>query len=300
MKKNKFDLYASLPTEKLNTATADIDRVPLIEVLRKINREDRLVPEAVAGQIKEIAKGAKLISASFLEGKKIFFIGAGTSGRLGVLEASELPPTYGVKPSQFVAVMAGGQRAVFHSREGAEDVYDDGYREIEKKASRGDTVIGIAASGVTPYVQGALDAAEKKGARTIFVTCNKKSSPSNAAVRIAADVGPEPINGSTRMKSGTATKLILNMLTTSAMVISGKVYKNWMVDLKKTSFKLQMRCERITAQICGITPEKARELLKKTSYRVKEAIVMAKLGVSLKEARKLIDKHKGFLKDIIE
>lgn len=300
MNKNKFSLYASLPTEKINSFTTDIDRIPLIEVLKKLNHEDTLVPRAVSKELHSIAKGAKIISKTFLSGKRVFFIGAGTSGRLGVLEAAELPPTYGVSPSQFVAIMAGGHSAVFLSREGAEDIYEDGYREIKKRASKGDTVIGIAASGITPYVQGAIDAAHKIGAKSIFVTCNKKNHPKNATVKVAVDVGPEPINGSTRMKSGTATKLILNMLTTSAMVISGKVYKNWMVDVKKTSFKLQMRCERITAQICNISPEDAKALLKKTSYNVKEAIVMNKLSVDIKKARYLLKKHKGFLKDIIE
>ncbi len=300
MSKNKFNLYASLPTEKINSSTIDIDRVSLLEVLKKLNHEDTLVPKAISEELSSIARGAKIISKTFLSGKKVFFIGAGTSGRLGVLEAAELPPTYGVSPSQFVAIMAGGHSAVFLSREGAEDVYEDGYKQIKEKAARGDTVIGIAASGITPYVQGAVDAAREIGAKSIFVTCNKKSNPKNATVRIAVDIGPEPINGSTRMKSGTATKLILNMLTTSAMVISGKVYKNWMVDVKKTSLKLQMRCERITAQICDISPEEARALLKKTSYNVKEAIVMQKLSVDLKKAKYLIKKHKGFLKDIIE
>ncbi|MEW5951891.1 MAG: N-acetylmuramic acid 6-phosphate etherase [Elusimicrobia bacterium] len=300
MNKDKFGLYASLPTEQINKNTQDIDRVSLEEVLIKLNREDITVPKAVGKEIKNIASGAKLISKAFLNGKNIFFIGAGTSGRLGVLEASELPPTYGVEPDRFTAIMAGGEKAVFMSKEGAEDIYEDGKKEILKRAKKGDIVIGIAASGVTPYVQGAMDAAIKKGAKTIFVTCNKKSKPKSAQVIIAADVGPEPINGSTRMKSGTATKLILNMLTTSAMVISGKVYKNWMVDLKKTSFKLKMRCERITAQICGISPKEAEKILKKTDYRVKEAIVVCKLKTDVKKAALLLKKHKGFLKDIIE
>ncbi len=301
MKNNaKFSLYASLPTEKINKNTADIDRIPLEKVLLKLNREDMKVPKAVGREIKSIAAGAKIISKAFLSGKNTFFIGAGTSGRLGVLEAAELPPTYGVEPERFTAVMAGGNNAVFLSKEGAEDVYEDGKKEIMKRAKAGDVVVGIAASGVTPYVQGAMDAAKARKAGTIFVTCNVNSKPKSADIIIAADPGPEPVNGSTRMKSGTATKLILNMLTTSAMIISGKVYKNWMVDLKKTSFKLKMRCERILSQICKIPPQEAERILLKHGYRVKEAIVACKLNLSSKQAKALLKKKKGFLKDIIE
>jgi len=295
-----FKKYADLPTEKINPATRNIDRISLRGILEKLNEEDGEVPLAVKKALPAIERGARLLSKTFLKGKRIFFIGAGTSGRLGVLEASELPPTYGVSKEQFVAVMAGGNQAVFLSREGAEDVYGDGFDVIKRKARKGDLVIGIAASGITPYVKGALDSAKKLKAGTIFVTCNTKENPGNADIKIAVDPGPEPINGSTRMKSGTATKLILNMLTTSAMVISGKVYRNWMVDVKRTSLKLQMRAERITAQIARVSREKAAETLARTGYGVKEAIVMARLGVGLKKASALLKKHKGFLRKVIE
>lgn len=297
--KKTFNLYSNLPTEQVNPYTVDLDRIPLNEILKKLNDEDKKVPYAVEKAIPLIEKASLLVSNAFLNKKKIYFIGAGTSGRLGVLEASELPPTFGVSPSQFIAIMAGGRKAVFRAQEGAEDIYEDGVKAV-KKVKEGDVVIGIAASGITPYVRGAIDSAKNNGAKTIFITCNNKQNIKNCDVVVAVDVGPEPLNGSTRMKSGTATKLILNMITTSAMVISGKVYRNWMVDLKNTSLKLQMRAERLVSTIVGIPHLKARYYLKKTGYRVKEAIIMAKLKTDLKTASLLLKKHNGFLKDIIE
>jgi len=247
-KKNNdaFSRYSKLPTEQNNPRTLDLDRLPLRRVLEKLNYEDSLVPRAVAKAIPQIEKAARAVSKSYLSGGKIYFIGAGTSGRLGVLEAAEIPPTYGVSPETFTALMAGGQLAVFHSKEGAEDVFGNGEKEISRLARRGDTVIGIAASGITPYVQGGLAAGRKAGAVTVLVTCNPREKTKEAAIRVALDVGPEPVSGSTRMKSGTATKLALNMLSTSSMIISGKVYRNWMVDVKTTSKKLVLRAERIT------------------------------------------------------
>ena len=229
----------------------------------------------------------------------MFFIGAGTSGRLGVLEAAELPPTYGVEPKRFQALMAGGPMAVFHSKEGAEDVFENGFKEIKELVKKGDAVIGIAASGVTPYVKGGLSAGKKGGAGTVLITCNPKERTPEARVTVALDVGPEPISGSTRMKSGTATKLALNMLTTSAMIISGKVYRNWMVDVKTTSQKLVLRAERITATVGEVPQEEARRLLDITGNDVKTAIVMARRRIDAEAARILIKKHKGFLKTIL-
>lgn len=297
---NKFKLYSKLPTEQINKNTFNIDRLPLIEILKKLNEEDKKVPVAVSKEIKNIAKGAKILSEVFLNNKKIYFIGAGTSGRLGVLEAAELPPTYGVSPRQFIPIMAGGKSAVFLSKEGAEDIYRDGYNEIKKRGKEGDLLIAIAASGITPYVKGAIDSAKRKKMHVIFITCNRKYKPENADVVIAPDVGPEPINGSTRMKSGTATKLVLNMLTTSAMIISGKVYHNWMVDLKNTSLKLTLRAQRICQQITGLPLKEVKRLLKKTNYNLKVAILMAKLKISQNKAKELLKKHRGFLKDILE
>jgi len=291
--------YSELPTEQNNPRTRDLDRVPLRRVLEKLNREDALVPRAVAGAIPQIEKAARAISRSYLAGRKIYFIGAGTSGRLGVLEAAEIPPTYGVAPDVFTALMAGGRMAVFHSKEGAEDVYENGRKEISKLARRGDTVIGIAASGVTPYVQGGLAAGKKAGAVTVLVTCNPREKTREASIKISLDVGPEPVSGSTRMKSGTATKLALNMLSTASMVISGKVYRNWMVDVKTTSGKLELRAERIAATVGGVSREEARRLLDLTGNDVKTAIVMARLGISKEKAAARIKKARGFLKSIL-
>lgn len=296
--KKAFSLYSQLPTEKINPNTKDLDRLPLRKILQKINDEDKKVPLAVRKAIPQIEKASILLSQVFLKKGKIFFIGAGTSGRLGVLEASELPPTFGVSPLQFVAIMAGGRKAVFRAQEGAEDIYRDGAKAV-RNIKKGDLLIGIAASGITPYVRGAMDFAAQKGAKVIFITCNSSERSKIADVVIALDVGPEAINGSTRMKSGTATKLALNMLTSAAMIISGKVYKNWMVDLKITSFKLLMRAQRILSQIARISPLKAKKYLKKANYNLKEAIVMARLNIDLKNAKKLLKQKKGFLKDII-
>ena len=298
-KTSKFTSYSRLPTAQDNARTRDLDRIPLRKVLEKLNHEDALVHKAVKKVIPEIEKAARLISKVYLRGGKVLFIGAGTSGRLGVLEAAELPPTYGVAPSRFRALMAGGKMAVFHSKEGAEDVFEDGRREIAALVKKGDAVIGIAASGVTPYVKGGLRAGKKAGAGTVLITCNPKERTPEADIIVAIKVGPEPISGSTRMKSGTATKLALNMLTTSAMVISGKVYRNWMVDVKTTSHKLVLRAERITATVGKVPPEEARKLLELTRNDVKTAIVMARLKIDLKKARALIKNHKGFLRSIL-
>ncbi|MCK4935785.1 MAG: N-acetylmuramic acid 6-phosphate etherase [Elusimicrobiales bacterium] len=298
MKKSKK--YSALVTEQNNPRTSNLDRISLKEVLIKINYEDSLISKAVKKSIPQIEKAAKILSKTHLEGGKIFFMGAGTSGRLGVLEAAELAPTFGVKPKNFIPIMAGGKYAVFLSKEGAEDIFKNGYNEIFKKIKPQDMLIGIAASGITPYVKGGIQAANKKGAKTALITLNFKDRTSKADIIISANIGPEPIAGSTRMKSGTATKLMLNMLTTSAMIISGKVYKNWMVDVKPTSRKLLMRAERITALLGKTTEKEARKILKKTAYNVKQAIIMSRLKVDLKQAKQLLIKHKGFLKNIIE
>jgi N-acetylmuramic acid 6-phosphate etherase len=300
MKKNDaFSRYSRLPTEQNNPRTRDLDRVTLRRVLEKLNHEDTLVPRAVAAAIPQIERAARAVSKSYLAGRRIFFIGAGTSGRLGVLEAAEIPPTYGVDPEVFKALMAGGDSAVFHSKEGAEDVFENGRKEIARLVRRGDAVVGIAASGITPYVQGGLAAGKRAGAVTILITCNPRERAKEAAIRVAMDVGPEPVSGSTRMKSGTATKLALNMLSTASMVISGKVYRNWMVDVKTTSKKLVLRAERITATVGEVPQQEARRLLDLTGNDVKTAIVMARLGVGRAEAEARIRKAGGFLKRIL-
>jgi N-acetylmuramic acid 6-phosphate etherase len=298
-KMDAFTRYAKLPTEQNNARTRDLDRVPLRRVLEILNREDALVHRALASAIPQIERAARAVSKAYLSGNRIFFIGAGTSGRLGVLEAAEIPPTYGVAPGTFSALMAGGRDAVFLSKEGAEDVFEDGRREIARLARKGDVVIGIAASGVTPYVGGGLAAGRAKGAVTVLVTCNPREKAAGAAVRVALEVGPEPVSGSTRMKSGTATKLALNMISTSSMIISGKVYRNWMVDVKTTSKKLELRAERIASVVGGVDRSEARRLLDLTGNDVKTAIVMARLGVDAAVARARLKKARGFLRNIL-
>lgn len=294
-----FRAYSGLATERVNPRTCDIDRISVENILLKINDEDMSVPGAVRKSVAQIAKAARLVSESFLKGKKIFLAGAGTSGRLAVLEAAEMRPTFGVRKNRFVPIIAGGRSAVFSPREGVEDDFQKGYGKINAAAGEGDVVIAIAASGVTPFARGAALAARRRKARCVFITTNPGGKVKADAV-IRADIGPEVLSGSTRMKSGTATKLILNMITTSAMIISGKVYKNWMVDLKPTSRKLLARAERITADIAGISPRRAKKILAETKYDVKTAVVMAKLNVKRKTAARLLRGKKGFLKDIIE
>ncbi len=296
--KNKFEAYRQLPTEQPNPKTENIDRIPLRKILEKINGEDKLVPRAVGKTLPAVERAARTLSKVFLSGGKVFMVGAGTSGRLAVMEAAELIPTFGVKPGRFSAIMAGGKKAVFTPAEGAEDKGEKGYKAIFSRAKKGDMVIGIAASGITPFVEGALKAGAKKKAKTVLITTNSKKR-FKADIVISVDVGPEVISGSTRMKAGTASKLILNMLTTSSMIISGKVYKNWMVDLKPTSRKLIHRGIRITSVLTGIAPEKAAKLLKETKYNVKTAVVMARLGVNLRAAKKLLKQTKGFLKNAL-
>ncbi len=299
MDKNKFSLYANLPTEKINKNTFNIDRIPVSEVVKKLNEEDKKVPLAVSRKLIEIEKAAIIVHKAFINNKKTFFVGAGTSGRLGVVEAVELVPTYGVKPSQFVAIIAGGKSAMFRAKEGAEDNYNDGKDEIIKRGKEGDVLIAIAASGITPYVRGAIEGAKNKKMSVIFITSNTKLKIKNADVIIDVDVGPEPINGSTRMKSATAAKLVLNMITTTAMILSGKVYHNWMVDLKPTNNKLILRAERVFCEITGKDLKKAKKFLKLTNYNLKTAIVMAVKNISKKEAEKLIKENNGFLKNIL-
>ncbi|MDD2773014.1 MAG: N-acetylmuramic acid 6-phosphate etherase [Elusimicrobiales bacterium] len=292
--------YSKLPTEQQNPRTLDLDRVSLRKVILKINREDASVPKAVAAVAADIEKAARLAAKAYSSGGRIIFIGAGTSGRLGVLEASECPPTYGTAPERIIGIMAGGNDAVFKAKEGAEDDAVQGGRDALKKARRGDCVIGIAASGITPYVIGALDAVKKAGCFTVLVTCNSKPEVKSADVIVAPKTGPEALSGSTRMKAGTATKLVLNSITTGAMVSIGKAYKNWMVDLRPTSRKLVARAQRLVMTIADVPQSRASRLLDETGYDIKASVVMALKGVSRGEAAAMLAKTGGFLKDVIE
>jgi len=292
--------FAKLPTEKPNPRSKNIDRLPAEAILTLINKEDKRVPAAVGKVKKSIARGVNFMVNAVKKGGRIFFAGAGTSGRLGVLEAAECPPTFNTPPSLVQAVIAGGKRAVFRSQEGAEDRRQEAFRIFRKKLRKNDVLIGIAASGVTPFVAGALHAARKKKVPAVLIACNA-TSPLKGLVDclIAPKVGPEVLTGSTRLKAGTATKLILNMLTVTSMVRLGKVYKNWMVDLQPKSKKLTARAVRIIAQLGTVPPEEARIYLHRAGKKVKPAILMARKKLDYKTAVKKLKKTSGFLEQAL-
>lgn len=292
---NKVD-YGKLLTEQSNPRTRKIDTLSIEKILDLINKEDQTVPQKVAKEKKKIAQGVKLIVASLKKGGRVFFAGAGTSGRLGVLEAAECPPTFNTPPELIQAFMAGGKEAVFQSQEGAEDRLDIGFSTFSKNLRANDIVIGVAASGVTPYVQGALMAAKKKKLKTILVTCSQSQALKKwADCLIAVKTGPEVISGSTRLKAGTATKLVLNMLTVTSMVQIGKVYQNWMVDLQPKSKKLYARALRLIQHLGQVAEKDALRYLYAADKQVKTAIVMGRTGWSKEKAAAELRKHRGFL-----
>lgn len=289
-------IYGRLSTEQVNPRTRKIDVLSVEKAMELMHREDASVAQAVYREKKHIARAVRLITQSLRQGGRLFFAGAGTSGRLGVIEAAECPPTFNTPPSLVQAVMAGGNRAVFQSKEGAEDNYAEGYRIFSKKIKPQDVVVGIAASGVTPFVYGALEAAQNKNAHTILVSCNKKIPPNVPAECVIATVtGPEVISGSTRLKAGTATKLILNQLTVLSMVQLGKVYQNWMVDLQPKSRKLEARALRLVCHLGGLTEKQAQKLLKSAGGHAKTAILMARTSCDARTAQKKLKAASGFL-----
>ena len=292
---------SKLTTEKRNPRSRGIDRAGALEIVDIINAEDARIASAVRKQRRQIAAGVDLIVEAFRAGGRLLYVGAGTSGRLGVLDAAECPPTFGAAPSQVQGIIAGGRRALVRSAEGAEDVAADGAAAIDKAGvTDRDVVAGIAACGLTPYVRGALARARKLGAGTIFITCAPEAAAIRADVIINPVVGPEVVTGSTRMKAGTATKLVLNTLTTAAMIRTGKVYGNLMVDLRATNAKLRERAERIVMEITGVSRRAARDLLTRAAGRVKVAIVMHFREVSPRRARQLLAEADGFLREVID
>ncbi|HEY3258445.1 MAG TPA: N-acetylmuramic acid 6-phosphate etherase [Gemmatimonadaceae bacterium] len=286
-------------TERRNPRTASIDLATPLEIVDIINTEDRIVPDAVFTQREQIAAAVSIAADCFRKGGRLFYVGAGTSGRLGVLDASECPPTFGTDPEMVQGIIAGGLPALTRSQEGAEDVAENGAKAIDERGvGPDDFVIGIAASGTTPYVHSAIRHARELGARTGIIS----SSPPPADVLDDVDVamvpivGPEVVSGSTRMKAGTATKLILNTITTGAMIRLGKTYGNLMVDLKATNNKLKDRSERIVVEVCGVSREEARKLLQAAGKSVKTAIVMQKLGVSRAQAEEALARAGGVIR----
>ncbi len=301
MSKKVFDEIEGLVTETRNPRSMEIDAKNTREILQIINEEDQQIPLIVAQEIPYITQAVDLMVHCFKNEGKLFYIGAGTSGRLGILDASECPPTYGTDPEMIQGVIAGGYKALVRSQEGAEDVAEQGAIDLqEAKFSKKDVVLGIAASRRTPYVLGALNYAKSIGAKTVYLTCNPRSELTIAVdVSICPVVGPEVIMGSTRMKAGTATKLVLNMITTTAMIKLGKVYGNLMVDLRITSQKVTERSKRVVMMVTGLNYDEAASLLEKANGHVKTALVMALAEVSIDEARMRLEKGEGFIRKAI-
>ena len=293
--------WQSLPTEAINPVSLAVDKDPVPDIIDMVINEDRKVIVAVQKEKERIAHGIEIVTQSLRKGGRIIFVGAGTSGRLGVVEAAEMPPTFSTDPMLVQAIMAGGQEAVFRAKEGVEDNFEEGARSLGRlRLSKKDVVIGVSASGMTPFVRGGLTRARKAGAKIIFVTCWPGSELQNFVdLQIAPAVGPEIIAGSTRLKAGTATKMVLNMLTTISMIKFGKTYGNLMVDLKSSSEKLRDRARRIITTVTGIDYDEADALLKRAKWNVKAAIVMQKADLTLPQALKRLKKADDSVREAI-
>ena len=293
--------WQSLPTEAINPATLDIDKLAPGDIVEEMLNEDRKMLAAVAREKDRIAVGVEILTRTLRRGGHIVFVGAGTSGRLGVLESAEMPPTFGTSPDLVQAVMAGGKGAILRAKEGVEDNYEEGARAVMRlRPSRKDVVIGVSASGMTPFVRGALTRARRAGSKTIFVTCDPHTELQTFVdLTIAPSVGPEVIAGSTRLKAGTATKIVLNMLTTGAMIRTGKTYGNLMVDVQTGSEKLRDRARRIIMIVTGIGYDEADKLLRRARWNVKAAIVMQKSGLPYSKALARLRRSHDVIRDAI-
>src|ERR671919_1132671 len=293
--------YQQLPTEAINPATLGIDKASSADIIELMLNDDRKVLAAVQREKPRIAIGADIIVEALRKDGRVIFVGAGTSGRLGVVESAEMPTTFGTDPDSIQAVMAGGRDAFLHTKEGAEDSYEDGARAITRlKPTRKDVVVGVSASGMTPYVRGALTRARKAGSKIIFVTCDPRTELQTFVdLTIAPAVGPEVIAGSTRLKAGTATKIVLNMLTTASMVRIGKTYGNLMVDVQVGSEKLRDRARRIITIVTGLGYDEADQLLRRAHWNVKAAIVMQKSGLTYTKALAKLRRAHDVVRDAI-
>ncbi|MBI2619104.1 MAG: N-acetylmuramic acid 6-phosphate etherase [Ignavibacteriales bacterium] len=308
--KDLFEQLRNLTTEQRNPASMEIDAKSIPEILRIINAEDKKIADAVAQEIPYLVQAVRIVVQAFKDGGRLIYAGAGTSGRLGVLDAVECPPTFGTDPEMVQGMIAGGEEAMFKAQEGAEDKEENGARDVDqKKVGRNDVVCGIAASLRTPYVVGAVKRAKARGAKTLYVTTNPRTRlysqeftelAKSVDVAVCPEVGPEIVMGSTRMKSGTAQKLVLNMITTTAMIQLGKVYENMMIDLQMTNLKLKERAKRVVMTIAGVNYEEASAFLDQAGGHVKTALVMIKAGVDRKEARRRLKESEGFVRDAIE
>lgn len=289
-------------TEQRNPRSSRIDQLSAIEIVDLINAEDEMIAQAVHEERESIARAIEGVVDSFRKGGRLIYVGAGTSGRLGVLDASEMPPTYRVDPEMVVGIIAGGHAALVRAQEGAEDHPEDGAKALdERNVGPNDFVMGIATSGTTPYVHGALRRARELGAKTAFLVCTYPTEKIVAAadIVIAVLVGPEVVTGSTRMKAGTATKMVLNTISTSAMVLLGKVYGNLMVDLEATCEKVRDRSHRIVMEVLDVERPEAGRLLAESGGHVKTAIVMGRLGIDAAEARHRLDAAGGLLTRVV-
>jgi len=293
--------WQSLPTEQINPSTLAIDKLSPADIVEGMINEDRKMLAAVQREKDRIAVGVEIITQALRKRGRIIFVGAGTSGRLGVLESAEMPPTFGTNPDLVLAIMAGGQDAVYKAREGVEDNYEEGTRAVNRlRPAKRDVVIGVSASGMTQFVRGALTRARRAGSKIIFVTCDPRTELQTFVdLTIALAVGPEVIAGSTRLKAGTATKMVLNMLTTAAMIRIGKTYGNLMVDVQMVSEKLKDRARRIISIVTGLEYDDADTLLKRAHWNVKAAIVMQKTGLTLPKAIARLRKSDDFVRDAI-
>lgn len=299
---NKFFIMKNLIlTEKRNPNTNNIDLVSSREIAQMINNEDFKVAEAIQKELDSISAAIDIISESFLQGGSLLYFGAGTSGRLGILDASECPPTFGVSAEMVRGYIAGGDTAMRKAVEGAEDSAEGGIQDLlQSRATKKDIVVGISASGNAPYVIGVLKKAHEMGIKTVGIVCNKEAKLKEYAdVFIAPEVGEEAITGSTRMKAGTAQKMVLNMLTTGAMVKIGKTYENFMIDVQPTNSKLKDRAARIVSEIAEVDYEVAKTTLEKSNYQVKPAIVMLKKNLELKSVQILLNENNGKLREAL-
>lgn len=292
----------TLVTESRNPLSQEIDKLSVVEMLRVINLEDQKVAKSVEAILPQIAQAVESIVQAFSQGGRLIYCGAGTSGRLGILDASECPPTFGTPPEQVIGIIAGGQPAMLRAVENAEDNLFQGAEDLRKIAlTQQDVLVGIAASGRTPYVLGALAWANQYGAKTIALSCNPQSEMANIAdIALTPVVGPEVITGSSRMKAGTAQKLILNMLTTGAMIRSGKVFGNLMVDVEATNQKLVQRQINIIRQATDCSLDEAQQALAASGGQCKTAILMLLSGLEASAAEQLLRKHRGFIRSALE
>ncbi len=296
------DELARLTTEAVNPDSENLDELSPLELVQLMNREDAKVAGAVATQAREIARAIELVADRLRQGGRLIYIGAGTSGRLGVLDAAECPPTFRTPPEMVVGIIAGGPKALVRAVEGLEDHPELGRRDLEQiQLSPKDVVVGIATSGRTPYVLGALEYARQLGAATVGISCTPDPQLAQLAqVLILPVVGPEVMAGSTRLKAGTATKMVLNMISTGAMVLLGKTYGNLMVDLKATNEKLRARAQRLVRQLTGLPPQEVHRLLQRCQWEVKTAVVCHYRGVEPHQARELLRQHQGHLRRVIQ